>query len=88
MIQTDAEDPDPEITLATAEGGAWRLVSRPARSHSEWQNLRLYGRGRRFDFGWNVKDHRLSMCYGHKQLGKRHPDVLEWVIQILKSQKS
>jgi hypothetical protein len=81
-------DRDLEIEIAASEDKKWRLVRRPLWSGGRWQDLRLYGPGKKkqpryWSFAWNQE--RLSRSANAEELKRRKPRIYQWVIATLKN---
>ena len=78
---------DEMIRFASIEG--WTLYERTRRTSDQWRNYKLVGNGgdgtQKFNWwlGWNGE--RLSRGSDAVLLAKRHPAIMQWVIDILKA---
>jgi hypothetical protein len=76
-----------EITLAIAETGKWRIAWHS--SKGEWQNLRIYGPGKRGERHWSVawsnSEKRLARCNDATELKERNSKMFHWVVETLSS---
>lgn len=69
-----------------AKDREWELVELKTLSSPPWVTVKVYwhvpakrGQGKRtFQFGWNVKEKRWSLCPPVDALAKNHPRALVW----------